>query len=394
MTDLASNSTHNAPLTIVRVQVWKVRVPYLAPMRSSRGCLEVGDKVLLRLCARDGTEGLGEASVIFPARDGESADSVFHRLANVIAPHLLGADGANISAIFHRLALLSSEQYAFPTSLCAVDLALHDLKARHLGIAVADLLGGSTRTRFPLSRSMAMPDENSAVQSACALADLGYRLLTLKGSADWRHDIRMTRAVQRAVGAQIRLEIDPNQAWHGKAALAVDAALQECQLECIEQPCAWWDLESLQQITQRAHAPVAADESVLNAADAMRVVRARAADIITLKLAKSGGLRASAAILEIAQAGGLQCNLGSKHTLGVGSAALLHFAAAHPGSGEFIGYGSALERFAGDIINETIVIEDGQAKLPPGPGFGVTLNETALRHFSLAAADLSAEHAR
>ncbi|NHZ41984.1 mandelate racemase/muconate lactonizing enzyme family protein [Massilia aquatica] len=389
MADMSSASARGAPLTIVRVQVWKVRIPYLAPMQSSRGRLEVGDKVLLRLTARDGTVGLGEASIIFPARDGESADSVFRRLAEVSGPLLLGQDGARIVSLLQMLSGLSSERYAFPTSLCAVDLALHDLKARHLGIAVADLLGGATRERFALSRSMAMPDERTALRSACALVEQGYRLLTLKGSADWRHDIRMARAVQRAVGEQARLEIDPNQAWQCKAALAVDAALRECDLECIEQPCAWWDIEAMQLITERAHAPIAADESVLSAADAMRVVRARAADIITVKLAKSGGLRASAAIVEIASAGGLQCNLGSKHTFGVGSAALLHFAAAHPAVGEVVGYGSARERFAGDIINETIDISDGQARLPPGPGFGVTLDEAAVARFCLAGADLA-----
>ncbi|MES2741747.1 MAG: enolase C-terminal domain-like protein [Pseudomonadota bacterium] len=389
MVDLVTGSSSGAPLTIVRVQIWKVQIPYISPMQSSRGRLEAGDKVILRLHALDGTVGLGEASVIFPARDGECADSVFRRLVKVITPHLLGKDGANIAVILHNLASLSSEQYAFPTSLCAVDLALHDLKARHLGIAVADLLGGATRTRFPLSRSMAMHDEDTTVRSACMLAEAGYRLLTLKGSADWRHDIRMARAVQRAVGQDTRLEIDPNQAWHAKAALAVDAALQECQLECIEQPCAWWDIASMRQITQRAHAPIAADESVLNAADAMRVAGSRAADIITLKLAKSGGLRASAVILQIALAGGLQCNLGSKHTLGVGTAALLHFAAAYPGSGEFVGYGSALERFAGDIVEQSMVIEEGQVRLPPGPGFGVTLDEAALARFRVDSADLS-----
>jgi L-alanine-DL-glutamate epimerase-like enolase superfamily enzyme len=391
---MSSGVGRDAPLTIVRVQAWKVRIPYLSPMQSSRGRLEVGEKVVLRLTAADGTEGLGEASIIFPARDGESADSVLRRLADVVGPLLLGEDGARIVAILQRLAALSSERYAFPSSLCAVDLALHDLKARHLGVPVADLLGGATRARFALSRSMSMLDERSAMHTACTLAGQGYRLITLKGSADWRADIRLAQAVHRALDGSARIEIDPNQAWHCKAALAVDLALRDCQLECIEQPCAWWDIDGMAQITRRAQAPIAADESVLSAADAMRVVRARAADMITIKLAKSGGLRASAAIVEIADAGGLQCNLGSKHTFGIGTAALLHFAAAYPQAGEFIGYGSALERFVGDIIEQTIEIREGEALLPPGPGFGVSLDEAAIARFALDAIDLASPRAR
>lgn len=377
-----------SPLRITRVQAWHVRVPYLGTMRSSRGSLDAGDKVVLCLTAVDGSFGLGEASIIFPARDGESADSIFRRVKKVIGPRLLGRDGMATAPILHDLSLLSSEKYAFPSSLCAVDMALHDLKARHLGIPVTELIGGMSRSRFLLSRSMSMNDEEKGIASALKLAEQGYRLITLKGSSDWRRDIRHTLAIRQALPAEVRLEIDPNQAWQPKAALAVDHALQGCDLECIEQPCAWWDLEGMQHVTQQAHAPIAADESVLSPADVMRVARMRAADVITIKLAKSGGIRKAAAMLEIAEAAGLQCNLGSKHTLGVGTAALLHFAAAYPGVGDFIGYGSALERFAGDVIRERIAIDSGIAYLPQGPGLGVTLDEEALQGFSVQAVDL------
>ena len=116
--------------------------------------------------------------------------------------------------------------------------------------------------------------------------------------------------------------------------------------------------------------------------DAMQVARRSAADMITIKLAKSGGIRNSMIILEIARAAGLSCNMGSKHTFGVGTAALLHFAAAFPEVGETVGYGDARERFVGDVIAEDLAISGGEATLPSGTGLGVSLDPKRLATFA------------
>lgn len=373
--------------TISGFQLWRVRMPFKSTMRSSRGSLDDGEKVILALHTDDGVCGLGEASVIFPSRSGESAAGIFVALREMFAPRLLGRNPIHLARIMDDLETLTSEQFAFLATKCAIDLALHDLKARLLGLSVADLLGGASRTRLSLSRSISVMPDPQLVDSAVRLASQGYRLLTLKGTTDWQANITTFERVRAAIPGHVRLEIDPNQAWQPKDAIAVDAALAPLGLECIEQPCAWWDLEGMQRVTQRTRTRIAADESVLSAPDVIRVARLGAADMVTLKLAKSGGIRHSAQMLEAAMHAGLSCNVGSKHPLGVGAAAILHFAAAYPGVGEFLGYGSALERFVADIINETLVIQDGEAWLPSGPGLGVTLDHDAMARFVVESHD-------
>lgn len=367
---------------IDRVDLWHVAMPYKATMRSSRGSLGHGEKVVLRIGTNDGATGLGEASVIFPGRSGESAGTIFVVLRDLFGPRLLGRDAQQFNQLMADLNAACSEQYAFLGSLCAVDLALHDLTARRCNLSVADYLGGARRESMKLSRSLSIQATAPLVQSALSCAEQGYSLLTLKGSADVRSDIAQFLAVRAALPAEIGLEIDPNQAWTAKGTLEVDRALAGTGLVCIEQPCAWWDLDAMRFVTERARAPIVADESVLSPADALQVIKRGAADQINLKLAKSGGIRNSAIILEAARAAGLGCNMGSKHTLGVGTAALLHFAAAYPEVGETIGYGGAHERFVGDVIEQHLPIEGGCAPLPGGIGFGVTLDMEALRRFS------------
>lgn len=380
-------SRPDQPETIQAYRIWRVRVPFKSTMRSSRGAMDVGDKVVLQLITDRGRTGLGEASVIFPSRSGEYASTIFVALKEMFCPRLIGRSPLHLARIMDDFESLTSEQYAFLATKCAVDLALHDLKARMLGLSVADLLGGAARSRLPLSRSISVMPDDKLVETAVRLAEGGYRLLTLKGTQDWRGNITTFERVRAAVPAGTQIEIDPNQAWQPKDAIAVDRALAGLGLECIEQPCAWWDLEGMKRVTDNTVSRIAADESVLSPADVMRVARMGAADMVTIKIAKSGGIRCAAQMVEAAVNAGLTCNMGSKHPLGIGSAAILHFAAAYPGVGDFLGYGSALERFVGDIIRETIVIEDGEALVPQGEGFGVSLDEDALARYTLEYAE-------
>jgi len=376
--------------TIEYIEIWHLRIPYKSTMRSSRGASTAGEKVVLSLNTTMGTRGLGEVSIIFPGRSGETAGTAFVALRDLFGPILLGRNPADISAIAEDLSAACSEQYAFLGTLCAIDLALHDLIARSAGMSVATFLGGSRRGVIKLSRSLSILPTPQLVESAQRYVEGGYPLLTLKGSQDWRSDIAAFLAVRDAVGGSVGLEIDPNQAWTPKATLEVDRALEGAGLSCIEQPCPWWDFEGMRHVTANASCAIAADESVLSPIDAMRVVKERAADIITLKLAKSGGLRHSRTIMDIARAGGLECNMGSKHTLGIGTAALLQFAAAFPESGETVGYGSPMERFVDDIIDEDIRIERGGAIVPEGPGFGVRLDPDRMARYTVESAELKA----
>ena len=62
---------------IDRFEIWRVKIPFKKTMTSSRGSLDFGEKVILKLTTKYGATGLGEASVIFPSRSGENAATIF-----------------------------------------------------------------------------------------------------------------------------------------------------------------------------------------------------------------------------------------------------------------------------------------------------------------------------
>ena len=252
------NTTPNHQETIDRFEIWRVKIPFKKTMTSSRGSLDFGEKVIFKLTTKNGAMGLGEASVIFPSRSGENAATIFVALRDIYAPKLIGQNPMHIQRILESLVPLSSEQFAFLATLTAIDLALHDLKARILNISVADMLGGASRNKFALSRSLSIVPDEQLVLNAKKLVEEGYPLLTLKGTRDWKADIRTFEKVREAIPDHVELEIDPNQAWTAKGTLEVDRALSSKGLVCIEQPCLWWDLEAMQFVTQRSNTLIAA----------------------------------------------------------------------------------------------------------------------------------------
>lgn len=369
-------------MKITGLDIWPVRIPYLKPYTTSQGTISQGEGVIIAVHTDEGLTGIGETSFIFPDRSGETVETVPLILQQRLGPALLGKDPFDTEGIMHALDACACEEHSFPYSKAAIDLALLDLMGKALQLPVAKLIGGIHRDAMEVGRSMSIKPVDELVADAEKLRNEGYKLLTLKGSRDWQTDVQRFIAVRKAVGPDFPLEIDANQAYNVKNAIRLIQELEPYELANLEQPCEWWNLEGMAQITSASTVPITADESVSNSVDVSNVVKLRAADMVTIKLARVGGIRGAQNMVAVAEAGGLYCNMGSKHTFGVGTAAIIHFCAAQNRVIEPLGYGSPLERFVDDVIIEAIPFSDGIVKLPEGPGLGVSLDMKKLGKYS------------
>jgi O-succinylbenzoate synthase len=134
-------------------------------------------------------------------------------------------------------------------------------------------------------------------------------------------------AVRDALGPGGRIRIDANGAWDVEMALARLPVLDRAAggLEYVEQPCR--DLDGLAAVRRRQGVPVAADESIRRAADPLAVRRAKAADVVVVKVQPLGGVRPA---LALAERLGLPVVVSSALETSVGIAAGLALAAALP----------------------------------------------------------------
>ena len=198
------------------------------------------------------------------------------------------------------------------------------------------------------------------------------------GATEIDADVARIRKLLDALDGRAGLRVDPNEAWQETDALRVMPMLEEAGVELVEQPVPREQMAAMANITARARVPVMIDEGAQSEAGALETVRLKAAHIVSLKLMKAGGLRASKRMADIAAAGGLALYMGTFLESSLGTAADLQLAATLetlPYGGEIVGP----MLLADDIVTQPIVYENGAAILPEGPGLGVALDEDKVR---------------
>jgi L-alanine-DL-glutamate epimerase-like enolase superfamily enzyme len=251
-----------------------------------------------------GETGWGEAAPI--ERYGESAASA---LAYVEANEdVLGGDPFALEEIMARL------PPAEHAARAAIDAALHDLQGKLTGLPVWRLLG-LPRQGPPTSFTVWLGDPDDMARRAEKVASR-YRRLKLKLGGRDALDVERVRAV-RAV-ADVPLQVDVNEYWSLDEALDAIPRLAELGVQYVEQPLPAGD-ESGPELKRRSDLPIYVDEDCHTLGDVARC--AERAHGVTIKLAKSGGIREAMRMAHAARALGLGVMLGCMVESGLGIAA-------------------------------------------------------------------------
>ena len=362
-------------MKITSIEAIPVRVPRPRPFKSSLGVQQASENAVVRIHTDEGLVGLGEASSIWDRRGRGESETI----NGLLAEALVGQDPTQISAIS---ALMDSLLHRSYPAKAGVEMALYDLVGKMLNAPVYTLLGGQVRERVLLSHSLSMGDPEDIVEQAARLAEEGYQTLKCKVGRDLQADLQILDAIRSEVG-DITLRVDANMGWaSAKEAVRQINELSVFDLELIEQPLHYSDMEGLRFVRANVEVPIMADESVWTPSDAMACIRANAVDVFNVYVSEAGGLGPAAPIFAIAEAARLPCIIGSMPELGIGTAAQAHLAFAMRN----IGYASDVNGFvyhSDDIINETLRIEEGYLYPPSGPGLGVSLDEEKLQRYRI-----------
>jgi muconate cycloisomerase len=125
--------------------------------------------------------------------------------------------------------------------------------------------------------------------------------------------------------------------------------------------------------------PVLADESCFDARDLMEIVRLQAADAISVKLMKAGGILKAQALMAIADAARLPGYGGTLWEGGIALAAGTQFIAATPGMSLGCEFYMPHHVLTEDVLEERIENRDGAVIVPQGPGLGIRVSDQSLR---------------
>jgi o-succinylbenzoate synthase len=356
---------------MLRVEVIPYALPFREPYVTARGRLDSRDLILLRLRGDDGIEALGEAAPL-ALRGGPGLEAIVTDLEDRCRPLLERAD-RSVEGIGPTLADCS-EAGASEQALAAADIALHDLAAKTQGVPVWRLLGAASAEPVSCNATLSAGDPAAVARAATAWAERGFRSFKLK-LGDGGDDVGQVTAVRDALGARARIRVDANGVWSVEEAVRTLEAIAPSDVELAEQPVATMD--ELATLRERSPMPIAADESVVTAADARRAAAMGACDAATVKLAKAGGILAA---LEIAQA--LPVYLSSALDGPVGIAAAAHAAQALPRDGfaADLAHGLATgELFDATIASAALDLEGSLLRVGDASGLGVEIDHAELR---------------
>jgi L-alanine-DL-glutamate epimerase-like enolase superfamily enzyme len=142
------------------------------------------------------------------------------------------------------------------------------------------------------------------------------------------------------------------------------------KLELVEQPVKAHDLEGLRYVTERVHTPVMADESVFGPMEVIELIRMRAADIVNIKLMKTGGISNAVRIADICGMHGIDCMIGCMLESSIGVAAAVHLAVAKSDVITKVDLdGPSLCQY--DPVKGGVVFNESEISITDAPGLGI-----------------------
>ncbi len=324
-------------------------MPLARPFRISRGVQHQAHNIVVQIRHGDVT-GFGECAP--RAYYGETQATALAALS-VYAGHL-GDDPFAIETIMARLERTLSGNASVRA---AIDMALHDLAGKLLGVPVYRLLGLSP-AHVPVT-SYTIPIDTPAEMAHAAMLARDYPVLKVKLGT--RHDLAAIREIRDVSSATLR--VDANAGWTVKEALRMIDLLAPFDIEMIEQPIPPGDFEGLRLLHEHSPIPIFVDESSVTVDDIPRL--AGIVDGINIKLVKCGGINAARKMIHVARAHHLSVMLGCMIESSLGITAAAHLAPLV----DLLDLDGAL-LLADDPFTGVGIVE-GRLMLPDDPGLGV-----------------------
>lgn len=355
-------------MKITAVKAVPFRVPRSRYHKTAFGEILESEYAIVFVETDEGITGVGEIATVWDRKGVSQADDV-HR---ILAPLLRGKDPLRLTELTvlmdRALGKCSNPAKA------GVEIALHDLVGKALGVPVYQLLGGLLRERIPLSSWIGIKDLRMMVEEAEDWVSRGFRTLKVKVGLDHSHDLEAIRQIRARMGPTVALRVDVNAGWTvPNEAVRRVQSYEPFNLEFVEQPLPGHDLEGMAFVREKVTIPIMADESVWDSADALAVIRRGAADLINIYVMESGGLRAARQAFAVCEAAGMLAMMGSMPEFGVGTAAQVHLAATIPNlvtANDTCGFLYHKE----DILETPLTVERGEILVPSGPGLGVAID--------------------
>ncbi|MBE1554305.1 muconate/chloromuconate family cycloisomerase [Sporosarcina limicola] len=365
--------------TIKQLNTVIVDVPIKRPHQFSTEIVSTKSFLLIQLELKSGLIGIGEGTTPGIWWNGESVETMQLVIEHYLKPILIGQDPRNIEQI---LQTFDRHVRANPFAKATVEMALYDVVGKIYNAPVHQLLGGLFQDSIDVKWALATGGADGDIKEAKELVgNKQYKDFKIKaGQLKTTEDMKKAIKIANGINGISTTGIDPNGSWDRLTAARWMDRLDEAGIDFLEQPLAPIDIAGAAELASMKKVPIMADESVATVQDAQRLVQEKAANIFSLKIHKSGGMRNTLKIAAIAESAGISCFGGTSLESSIGTAACLH---AY-GAIRNLDYGSELfgpQWLADDLVKNPVEFKEGKINVPSGVGLGVELDEQKVEKY-------------
>ena len=366
-------------LRIVAVEATPINVPFAYPEAWSFGLVRGMTSVIVQIHTESGIVGIGEAV------SGGPSIEVMLTAIRELAPLLEGQDGGAINANIGRLTYAGGWHfYGRRTAvvLAGIEMAMWDLLGKALGVSVAELLGGVIRPELPfiyfLQRGKGSTPEELVKEAKDAVAQ-GFDTVYMKGVAESETDVELLTKLRAALGEGVRLRLDPNEGWMPSTAVRTLHRLEPLNLEFVEQPVRFSDIDQLARLRLATAVPIGANQSGWTPREIFEIARRGAADVIVTDAHQEGGISGFRHVVELCETVGLPVVYHAFTTSTIGMTASMQVMATRRNCFQMAHQVFTPGQVVDDIVTEVLDPSHGKARLPDKPGLGLEIDPAKMK---------------
>ncbi|MCB4820674.1 mandelate racemase/muconate lactonizing enzyme family protein [Roseicella aerolata] len=371
-------------MRIERIEAIAIEIPLPRRFAGSVYAMTTRCAVITRLRTSDGL-----VSEVYNGDNREHGAEIVRLITGEIAPLILGEDATAYERLWrkaHAITIPNRDRKLAMEAIACVDTAVWDLLGKRAGLSVRQLLGGY-RSELPIisiggyyAEGKTLLDLAKEMEQLRAWGMGGCKVKV--GGLSPEQDAERVRAALDGAGEGFLIAVDANRGWSTADAIRFARLIEEWPIAWFEEPCHWYDeARGMAEVRRATRIPVNAGQSEYSAHGVRRLLDAGAVDIVNFDASEAGGITewrraaAACALVDVRMAHHEEPQIAA------------HMLAAIP-------HGICVECFADPardplwphLLPDAPRPKDGMLAVPDRPGFGIALDQDAVRKFTIASA--------
>jgi L-alanine-DL-glutamate epimerase-like enolase superfamily enzyme len=390
-------------MIITDVTTIRLRFPMSIAMADAIHYMPDRPTLLVQVHTDEGIVGLGEAAAY-----GGFLESTEAIITGELRRTIVGEDPFRVEKLWQMMATRAHQRGRrgmLMMALSGVDIALWDIIGQATRTPLYRLLGGYRETLQAYASAgfyAQDKDVHALEEEVGGYAERGFGCVKMKvgrqpeallnplrempaadyATVTFEEDVARVRAVRKAIGSNVKLAIDANNAWTPSLALTFMREVDDLDIYWLEEPVATEDLDGSAMVAHQLAVPVSGYETETGLPGFRELITRHAVDIVQPDVIWSGGITECRKIAALAQAYSLPV-IPHVFSSAVSTIANMHFIASIP-NGSWLEWDQNPNALRSDLFEEPLALDErGSVRLPQRPGLGVRLNQETVNRYRI-----------